>query len=92
MIMAGDKIEYGTMTFGNCLEAFSLLDNSTRPHQAMPMVLAYIFEGEGHPMERAKLFLDIDYWDAYCAHFFFVSLGIGFISNLLSQQQEIIEA
>lgn len=92
MNMAGDKIEYGTMTFGNCLEAFTLLDNSTRPHQAMPMVLAYLFEGEGHPMERAKLFLDMDYWDAYSAHFFFASLGIGYTLNLLSQQQATIEA
>lgn len=83
--MAGDKIVYGEMTFGNCLEAFTILDDTTHKHRAIPMVLAYVYEGDNHPTERAAEFMDMDYRDAVSAFFFFANLGTGYTIHLLSQ-------
>ena len=88
--MAGDKVIYGEITFGNCLEAFTILDNTTHQHKAIPMVLAYVYEGEGHPTERAAEFMDMDYRDAVSAFFFFAKLGTGYILHLSSQLGTII--
>jgi hypothetical protein len=90
MEMSDDKIVYGEITFGNCLEAFNLLDKATHQHRAIPMVLAYVYEGNNHPTERAKEFMDMDYRDAVSAFFFFARLGTGYITHLSSQLAETI--
>jgi hypothetical protein len=90
--MIDEPIQYGSMTFGDCLEGFSLLDNAKYKHKAIPYVLALLYsDGKTPTHEKAKLFLDVDFRDANSAFFFFAILGTGYIKHISSQLKEITE-
>lgn len=89
MDMGEKRIPYGNIEFGNCIEALTIMDNTTHTHRAMPMVLAYLYEGEGHVTDKATEFLDMDARDAASAFFFFARLGRGYTIHLLNQLREI---
>ena len=89
MDMGEKRIPYGNIEFGNCIEALTIMDNTTHTHRAMPMVLAYLYEGEGHVTDKANDFLDMDARDAASAFFFFANLGRGYTIHLLNQLREI---
>ena len=89
MDMGAKRIPYGNMEFGNCIEALTIMDNTTHVHRAMPMVLAYLYEGDGHVTEKANEFLDMDARDAASAFFFFARLGRGYTIHLSNQLREI---
>lgn len=84
--MAKDNIPYGEISFGGCLEVFSLLDQATHKHRAIPMIIAHLYHDEEktHPIKKAKLFLDMDFQDALSIFFFFASLGIGYTKHISS--------
>lgn len=89
MDMGAKRIPYGNIEFGNCIEALTIMDNTTHIHRAMPMVLAYLYEGDGHVTEKANEFLDMDARDAASAFFFFARLGRGYTIHLSSRLAEI---
>ena len=89
MDMGEKRIPYGNIEFGNCIEALTIMDNTTHTHRAMPMVLAYLYEGDGHVTDKANEFLDMDARDAASAFFFFARLGRGYTIHLLNQLREI---
>jgi hypothetical protein len=89
MDMGEKRIPYGNIEFGNCIEALTIMDNTTHTHRAIPMVLAYLYEGEGHVTDKANEFLDMDARDAASAFFFFARLGRGYTIHLLNQLREI---
>jgi hypothetical protein len=89
MDMGAKRIPYGNIEFGNCIEALTIMDNTTHVHRAMPMVLAYLYEGDGHVTEKANEFLDMDARDAASAFFFFAKLGRGYTIHLSNQLAEI---
>jgi hypothetical protein len=89
MDMGEKRIPYGNIEFGNCIEALTIMDNTTHTHRAMPIVLAYLYEGEGHVTDKANDFLDMDARDAASAFFFFANLGRGYTIHLLNQLREI---
>ena len=91
MDMGAKRIPYGNIEFGNCIEALTIMDNTTHIHRAMPMVLAYLYEGEGHVTEKANEFLDMDARDAASAFFFFARLGRGYTTHLSNRLAEITE-
>ena len=91
MDMGGKRIPYGNIEFGNCIEALTIMDNTTHIHRAMPMVLAYLYEGDGHVTEKANEFLDMDARDAASAFFFFARLGRGYTTHLSNRLAEITE-
>ena len=90
MDMGKVKIPYGNIEFGNCIEALTIMDNTTHTHKAIPMVLAYLYEGEGHVTEKANEFLDMDARDATSAFFFFARLGRGYTTHLSNQLRATI--
>jgi hypothetical protein len=89
MEMGKVRIPYGNIEFGNCIEALTIMDNTTHTHKAIPMVLAYLYEGAGHVTEKANEFLDMDARDATSAFFFFARLGRGYTIHLSNQLREI---
>jgi hypothetical protein len=89
MDMGEKRIPYGNIEFGNCIEALTIMDNTTHTHRAMPMVLAYLYEGDGHVTDKANEFLDMDARDAASVFFFFARLGHGYTIHLLNQLREI---
>jgi hypothetical protein len=84
--MIDEPVQYGSITFGDCLEGFSLLDNAKYKHKAIPYILALLYsDGITPTHEKAKLFLDVDFRDANSAFFFFANLGTGYIEHISNQ-------
>lgn len=91
--MIDEPVQYGSISFGDCLEGFSLLDNAKYKHKAIPYILALLYsDGITPNHEKAKLFLDVDFRDANSAFFFFANLGTGYIEHISSQPKATTEA
>lgn len=85
--MVGEKLEYGTIEFGNTLEALHLLDNATYKHRALPMLIAHVYRCDTlKPIhERAKELENMDAGEAHFIGFFLTCLRLGYLKSTLSQ-------
>jgi len=85
---------FGQFEFGDTLESLRLSELANGNYKMMPYVLAYLYKEQPETMninERAKLFMELDFEDAYAAYFFLSSSNNGFMRASLNQLRTIIE-